>query len=386
MKKNKRIVIFLFMMCTFLTGCWDQRELHHVLYINSLGIDFKDNNYIIRPQFINFSNIAKQEGSTTRNYSQAYIGKGKGPILDEAAFDFYKGAQQEISWEHLKTIVVTERFLKHGDLNQFNDFFSRFFQFRDTMWIFGTKEPLENILANNNILNISQLYTIINLPKEITKQYTIIDPLPLYKFQRNYYEPGMTTRIPFLATTKTYWKKGHTSFPMLKFSGYGFINDKSYINHLNSHDIAGVRWTDENTKRAPLLLKFNKKIIGHIVLKNPKIDTKHFIKNGKLRMLMNIHFDADIFQLINYMPVNDIKKIAEDQVEKEIKKTYRKGIERGIDTYQLSHSLYRQNSKLWKQYKKEGGISLQNKELDLNVSINIATNGKSKNMRNMIEH
>jgi len=81
-----------------------------------------------------------------------------------------------------------------------------------------------------------------------------------------------------------------------------------------------------------------------------------------------------------------LKKIAEDQVEKEIKKTYRKGIERGIDTYQLSHSLYRQNSKLWKQYKKEGGIPLQNKELDLNVSINIATNGKSKNMRNMIEH
>ncbi|WP_309599277.1 Ger(x)C family spore germination C-terminal domain-containing protein, partial [Bacillus wiedmannii] len=169
-------------------------------------------------------------------------------------------------------------------------------------------------------------------------------------------------------------------------SGYGFINDKSYINHLNSHDIAGVRWTDENTKRAPLLLKFNKKIIGHIVLKNPKIDTKHFIKNGKLRMLMNIHFDADIFQLINSMPVNDIKKIAEDQVEKEIKKTYRKGIEKGIDTYQLSHSLYRHNYKLWKWYKKEGEISLQNKELDLNVSINIATNGKSKNMRNMIEH
>ncbi len=39
------------------------------------------------------------------------------------------------------------------------------FSISDTMWIFGTKEPLENILANNNILNISQLYTIINLPK-----------------------------------------------------------------------------------------------------------------------------------------------------------------------------------------------------------------------------
>ena len=66
------------------------------------------------------------------------------------------------------------------------------------MWLFGTKEPLENILSNNNILNISQLYTIINLPKEITKQYTIIDPLPLYKFQRNYYEPDDNS-YPFLS-------------------------------------------------------------------------------------------------------------------------------------------------------------------------------------------
>ena len=92
---------------------------------------------------------------------------------------------------------------------------------------------------------------------------------------------------------------------------------------------------------------------------------------------MNIHFDADIFQLIHSMPVNDIKEIAEAQVEKEIKTTYRKGIERGIDTYQLSHSLYRQNNKLWKNTKR-GRVFLQNKELDLNVSINIATNGKSK--------
>ena len=45
--------------------------------------------------------------------------------------------------------------------------------------------------------------------------------------------------------------------------------------------------------------------------------------------------------------------------------------------YQLSHTLYRQNSKLWKRYKKREN-TLQNKELDLNVSINIATNGKSK--------
>ncbi|ADK08239.1 TPA: hypothetical protein QCU10_003473 [Bacillus anthracis] len=58
--------------------------------------------------------------------------------------------------------------------------------------------------------------------------------------------------------------------------------------------------------------------------------------------------------------------------------TYQKGLEKGIDVYQLSHLLYRDQLTLWKKYQKKGMIPLQNNTLDLNVSINISTNGKSK--------
>lgn len=78
------------------------------------------------------------------------------------------------------------------------------------------------------------------------------------------------------------------------------------------------------------------------------------------------------------MPTHKVKRIAEDLVEKEIKMTYQKGIEKGIDTYQLSHLLYRDHLNLWKEYQQKGMIPLQNNTLDLNVSINIYTNGKSK--------
>ncbi|PEP93141.1 Ger(x)C family spore germination protein [Bacillus toyonensis] len=378
MKINRKGGLFLLMFLFLLTGCWDRRELEHVLFINTLGIDFKDNHYIIYPQFINFTNMAKEEGTASRNYSPVYIGKGEGEILYDTVFDFYKSTQQQVSWEHIKSIVVTERFLKNGNLNQLNDFLSRFFQFRNTMWVFGTTEPLENILATNNIFNISSLYTLMNLPQEMIRQYASVDPLRLYTFRSNYYEPGMTTRIPFLATTTKHWRKGHKPFRMLEFNGYGCIAAKSYVNHLNDSNIAGVRWTNKNTNRAPLLLKFKNQAIGGITLKNPKIDTKFSIEKGKPHIVMNIRLEGDMYQVMKSMPIHKAKKIAENLVEKEIRMTYQKGMEKGIDVYQLSHLLYRDQLTLWKKYQKKGMIPLQSNTLDLKVSIHISTNGKSK--------
>lgn len=57
---------------------------------------------------------------------------------------------------------------------------------------------------------------------------------------------------------------------MLEFNGYGCIAAKSYVNHLNDSDIAGVRWTNKNTNRAPLLLKVKNRAIGELILKNLK--------------------------------------------------------------------------------------------------------------------
>lgn len=176
------------------------------------------------------------------------------------------------------------------------------------MWVFGTKEPLENILATNNIFNISSLYTIMNLPQETIRQSASVDPLRLYTFRSNYYEPGMTTRIPFLATTTEHWKQGHKAFWMLEFNEYGCIAAKSYVNHLNDSDIAGVRWTNKNTNRAPLLLKVKNRAIGELILKKPKIDTKVSIEKGKPHIVMNISLEGDIYQLMKPMPVHKVKK------------------------------------------------------------------------------
>ena len=57
----KRILMLLSMLSLLLSGCWDNKEVQDINYITALGIDYKDNKYIIYVQMLDFATIAKQE-------------------------------------------------------------------------------------------------------------------------------------------------------------------------------------------------------------------------------------------------------------------------------------------------------------------------------------
>ncbi|XRG80554.1 Ger(x)C family spore germination protein [Rossellomorea sp. GAMAL-10_SWC] len=369
-------LLIVFPSIFLLTGCWDTREVEHVWYINALGVDFKNNQYVLYPQFINFSTFAKQE-TTMRTPQPIFIGKGTGEILDHSAFDFYKTTQQRVSWEHINTVVFSENILKHGDIRQIDEFFARFFQFRNTMWVFGTKDPIEEVLATGTILNLSPLYTVRDIPNEMTKNYSLFSPLVFYKFRAYFYEPAMTTQIPFLSITKK-WKSDKNDFPLLKYNGSAFVASKRYKGYLSEKDLSGLKWTGKDFTRAPILLKKDGEPVTEIVLKKPKIKTVASIKNNKPHFRMEIRIEGDIFQVVKYLPMKTVKQIAEKTLKKEVEETYKNGVNKGIDVYQLSQILYRNNVKDWKKFEKNGAISLSPSSLDVEVKVQILTSGQWK--------
>jgi Ger(x)C family germination protein len=345
--------------------------------MNALGVDFKDNQYVLYPQFINFSTFAKQE-TTMRTPQPIFIGKGTGKILDHSAFDFYKTTQQRVSWEHIKTFVFSENVLKHGDIRQIDEFFARFFQFRNTMWVFGTKEPIEEVLATGTILNLSPLYTVMDIPNEMTKNYSLFSPLPFFKFRAYFYEPAMTTQIPFLSIAKKTWKSDKKDFPLLKYSGSAFVASKRYKGYLSEKDLSGLKWMGKYFTRAPMLLKKDGKPVTEIVLKKPKIKTVAYIKNHEPHFRMKIRIEGDIFQVVKYLPVKTVKQIAEQTLKKEIEETYKNGFKKGIDVYQLSQILYRNNLRDWKKYQRNGVVPLSPSSLNVEVKVKIMTSGQWK--------
>lgn len=68
-------------VCMTITGCWSATEVQNASYAKAIGIDYKDNKFIIYVQLLDFSNIAKSEaGGKANEKAIVWVGKGKGKL------------------------------------------------------------------------------------------------------------------------------------------------------------------------------------------------------------------------------------------------------------------------------------------------------------------
>ncbi|XOS94120.1 hypothetical protein ACLMAB_12700 [Brevibacillus laterosporus] len=95
-----------------LTGCWDNKNIQDLNYVTALGIDYKDGEFIIYTQSLDFTNIAKQEGATTRVNKPIWIAQAKGKTIDRAINHFFKSNQLRVVWDYITGIVLSERVLE----------------------------------------------------------------------------------------------------------------------------------------------------------------------------------------------------------------------------------------------------------------------------------
>ncbi|MFJ8513167.1 Ger(x)C family spore germination protein [Lysinibacillus xylanilyticus] len=102
----KKKIIFLSSLATslLLSGCWDVTEAQRMYYVDGLGIDYKDGQYEIYLQLINFSNVAKSENPNPQAV-QGEVGQSKGKTLEEALFKLYRSIDQKLFWGHMTFII-----------------------------------------------------------------------------------------------------------------------------------------------------------------------------------------------------------------------------------------------------------------------------------------
>ena len=76
--KTRKIVPFI-ICCLILSGCWDHNEPERLLYINGIGVHYKENGDVeVYLQIINLQGLAKQEsGGGPSAIKQAEVGHAK---------------------------------------------------------------------------------------------------------------------------------------------------------------------------------------------------------------------------------------------------------------------------------------------------------------------
>ncbi|WP_152393415.1 Ger(x)C family spore germination protein [Paenibacillus guangzhouensis] len=376
--KSIPCLLVIVLISTLLTGCWGAKEIEHMIYVNTLGIDYVDDQFVVYVQMVNFSGIGKKESGGATQEQKTFVGQARGDSFDTAIFNLYASSPQRIVWSNIKTLVFSDKALKHGIIDQVLEVWDRYYEFRYTVWAMATKEPMEEVLNTPSISDLSVLYSQLNSPMRTYEQSSIIAPIYLYKFIWKWKEKGQVVLLPYLDIVHG-WTDNNKPSPNLSMAGVCLLDDQQFKGCLKSSDALGLRWLEKKTIRTPLVIKDKKSVKALMVMNKIKSSIKLKIKRGKPVFDINVSMQATLPQLNISLQKTLLEKEAVKEVKKQIMDTYLNGLKHKADVYSLSGILYRQMPRLWHElYTKEKFPLTPDSIENIHVKVNLVSGGISK--------
>ncbi|WP_270885113.1 Ger(x)C family spore germination protein [Paenibacillus aestuarii] len=372
------IIIFL----PLLTGCWGAREIEHLAYVNSIGIDYVKGKVVFYIQLISFNNIAKKEAGSAINKQVVSIGKGEGRTVDEAIFDLYRTAQQRLSWSHVKTLLFTEAALREDVIHGILDQMDRYYEFRYTIWTMATRGSIENTFNAYPTQNMSTLYSQLNNPHDRYSQNSLVAPLYLHKFIWKWDESGQILLLPTVNINENDWVENKKPSPQLQQDGICAIQNKQLMGCFKLDDMLGLRWLEKKTVRTPLALETEQKPLAMMIVQKVKPSIEPRTSQNKLTFHIKVKAQCSVTEQEKPATENELKELAVEEIKKQIQKTYLIGLQSGADLLGLSNSLYRSNPAEWHRLEKDGVLPLKPESLgEIDVSLGLTDVGIAKIMK-----
>lgn len=372
-----RCILVTTLLSMLLTGCWGAREIEHMIYVNTLGVDFVKNKVVVYIQMVKFSGIAKKEAGQTQE-QKTYIGKAEGDSFDSALFNLYASSPQRIVWSNVKTIVFSEAALKNSVINQVLDVWDRYYEFRYTVWTMATKEPVEKVLNTMSISNLSVIYSQLNSPMRTYEQNSIIAPMYLYKFIWKWKEKGQTVLLPYMEIAQG-WTDNKKPSPNNSVSGVCFLDNQQFRGCLETKNILGLRWVEKKTNRTPLILKDKNTVKALMVMNKIKSSIRPKLNHGKPVFDIKVSMQATLPELSTSFHKTTLELQAAEEIRNQIMETYLKGLDMDIDVYGLSGLLYRNIPDAWHKLSTNEKIPLDSSSIDqINIKVNLISGGISK--------
>lgn len=355
--KNKLLFLLLLLMVFFmLSGCWDDNQPERMLYINGIGVDYKDGQYEVYAQIIDFANIAKSE-QPPGDKPQAEVGFAKGATMDEAFFELYHSVDQKIFWGHFSYLVVSEEIMENMKLNPIIDSFIRYRETRYHIWVYTTKDPVQEVLLVRPVLNKAVTLSKLSDPENSFKKESFVEPLNIRKLIINMNEPSHEAFIP-LITVEDNWESIKETIKAPLISGVGVVAPDGFKGFIEEDEVRGMQWMSNDMERGEITFQTDDGNDLTMNITNLKVKVNPFVETGNVRFDIEVQLDATVSLIEGNVSVSEIEQGIKKEVEKEIKDTYEAALRKDIDIYRLSEQVYRKDLKAWKQYQKKGKVDL----------------------------
>lgn len=380
-KINKRMILVVMMLTTILSGCWDMRESERMLYLYGIGVDYKDGQYDIYAQIINFANIAKSESPPSPDIVQSEVGHATGQTINEAFYKLYTSLDEELYWGHLTYFVFSEDALKEGRMNYIVNWFVRFHNTRYQTWMYSTKEPVKDVLLTTPILNKALSLSKLSDPVNSYKQSSFIEPVTFRELTIRLDEPSHEVNIPLVSFAQN-WDTEKESNKATAVDGVSIVSPDSLRGTISEDKVKGLQWMTDKTIRAGFTIKSeanestNRKKLS-IVLQKVKVKVNPVVNNRHVTFNVDFEAVATVSGFQGKITEDEVRRAIHQKVEKDIRETYQEGLNINADIYRLSEYLYRKDVKSWKALQKDGKVELKEDSIgNINVTITKLNSGR----------
>jgi spore germination protein KC len=379
----RKSIIIILIFCLFsLTSCEnDIGEIENQNFATAIGVDYRDGEYFVYIQMLGLSAVAKSEGGQ-KAPAEVYVSETKGKTFIDGFFKAYQTSQERFLWANVTAIVLSENVLKKG-LGSVFDGLTRYYEFRPTPWVFGTKEPIEEILSTTGFFEQSPLNTILHSPERSYEQSSTIRPVKLNQFAREFFDPGCTTYIPSLTVDDTQWKKNNKKDGKLAIDGAFFLSNHKYKSYFPYEKIKGMRWLSSETVRASLLLPNEKDTEFITVLEDQMVKTLPEKEGDTYRFKILYLANGVVSNRIknNTINVTAMEEFVKKGIISEVKELYHLGLEHDIDFLNLEHQLFRKDHAEWKKLSDQNPLLREDSIKSIEVHITLEHAGAFKNRK-----
>ncbi len=378
MNRNYKSIFPLILIALFLSGCWDVTEPQRMYYINAVGVDFEDDKYKVYLQIINFADVARSEQSGG-DVEPAEVGYAEGKTIEEAIYKLYRSSDQEIFWGHMRYLILSERAMENERSIPVIDTFIRFRETRYHIWVYCTKDPINDLMLVTPILRNSLTASKLSNPISTTKQLSFVQPINLRELIIGLNEPNHEIAIPYV-TMKKNWENDEELMEETTFSGIGILTKNGVKGFITDSLARGNQWMNEETSRGEVTFKLEGGERDYLTvdIDNLNLEVKPIVnKNDQVEFEIDIKIQGTLNGFKGKITTDEVRKNIAQQIEKEVKETYKEGLKLDADVYRLSEYLYRSNVKVWKKIEHNGKIPLTEDSISkINVHVNKINPGR----------
>ena len=353
--KIKKIIIILLILIT--TGCFNYVEINNLVIVSGIGIDYKDNKYVVT-----FENLYQNKESSDSNFATGITKTATGDTIANAFDNITLSLEKNPYYAHLKVVIISSE-IANNHLDELFDFF----------------------LRNNDIRNIFSLVISKDItPQEIfnssSKYYPVVSERIKNLLENNIYSNYISKNKYFKNIASNYLsgEKNITLSSIYKkddelILGNLFVFDsEKVVGSLNQEQALILSIIDNNKPssiiKVPCKIYSDKKLVIRIY----ESKTKFSIKKNEYKITNNL--SAEIIE--NSCNINlenkDSQKEITDNFEKEISN-------QTIDLINylkiINSDILGINNKYFIKYRRKNSNYFKDKNFKVNTILNINKKG-----------